>query len=80
MGGYTSVPVPFGSKFVAVGYEGDQLFAYAEGQAWGSGQTYWEVQVVREGESFNGGMQFIGIVDDRVNLGAKLFVVGRING
>jgi hypothetical protein len=80
MGSYSSLSLPFGSKFAAVGYEADQLFAYTEGQPWGGSYVYWEVQCVREGESFNDGMQFIGMVDDRMNPGVKLFVVGRING
>jgi hypothetical protein len=79
-GSYNSVPLSYGGEFVAVGYENEQLCVYSEGQPWGGSYVYWEVKIVREGESFPDGMQFIGMVDDLTNPGAKLFIVGRING
>jgi hypothetical protein len=59
---------------------GEQLFAYIEGQPWSGAYVYWEVQVVREGDSYSDGSYFMGMVDDPSAPGQKLFVVGRING
>jgi hypothetical protein len=60
-----------------------QPVLYIESQAWNSACVYWEIQVMREGESYADGMNALGMVDDPnypANSGHKLFVVGRING
>jgi hypothetical protein len=72
--------IPHGARVVGIGYENQQLFAYVEQAAWAAGTVYWDVQTVREGESYGDGHQFIGMTDDARNPGAKLFIVGRING
>ena len=80
IGGFGSLSLSYGANIVAVGYEDGQLFAYIEGQPWSGAYVYWEVQVVREGDSYADGSYFLGMVDDPSAPGQKLFVVGRING
>jgi hypothetical protein len=82
-GGFGSLCVSPDAKIVGVDHEGEQLFAYIESHASGYGYVYWEVQVVREGESYADGMQYLGMSNDPqspVQVGGKFFVVGRING
>jgi hypothetical protein len=82
-GTFSSLPLAPGAVVIGAGLDNGQAVVYVESQQWGSGHVYWEIQAVREGESYADGMQVLGMVDDPnmpANVGYKLFVVGRING
>lgn len=81
-GGYGQLMVPPGGRIVGVTMEMSGAYAHVEGQSWG-GTVYWEVQVVRAGESFPDGMQYLGMFHDintPLEAPQHLYVVGRING
>lgn len=75
--------LPAGAKVIGVGWDGAQPVMYLEAHEWGSGSVYWEIKVVREGESYGDGFEVIGMFDapgTTPDFPQKLFVVGRING
>ena len=68
---------------IGAGLDNGQIMLYVEAPAWASGYVYWDIQIVREGESFADGMKALGTVDDPnmpAHVGYKLFIVGRISG
>jgi hypothetical protein len=81
--GFGSLALSHGSRIVGVGVEGENPFAYVEQPVGCYTYVHWEVQTVREGDSYADGMQLIGMFDDPgapVGYAPKLFVVGCING
>jgi hypothetical protein len=83
LGGHGSLCLQPGAKIVGINHEGGQIHAYIEGHQSGGGYVYWDVQVVRENDSYSDGMEVLGsFLDPNSPAGYSPlhFVIGRING